>query len=189
MKLTSPFTVVASNLSRSSVDRCASIAFAAIILVGAAHIADAQTPAVTTSMAPHHTRQELQVSPRPAPTERQHPAGAPVADSQRPSIVIDSPGPDSTVGGPAIIVFRTENIRIMSVFVPEVPDASTVPGGHLHVTVDSAEWHWVHTSVDPVVVTGLAPGKHTVHLELADRNHRPLDARTVTFTIAAAPIR
>jgi hypothetical protein len=120
--------------------------------------------------------------PRSAAMEPQHPGGVPVADAQRPAIVIDSPAPDSMVRGPAIIVFRTENIRIMSVFAPDVPDASAVRGGHLHVTVDSAEWHWVHTSVDPVVISGLPPGKHTVRLELADRHHRPLDAQTVTFT-------
>ena len=116
--------------------------------------------------------------------EPQHPGGAPVADSRRPAIVIDSPAPDSTVRGPAIIVFRTEHIRMMSLFGREIEDAGSVPGGHLHVKVDSGEWHWVHASADPVVITGLPPGKHTVRLELAD-NHRPLDVQTVTFTIAA----
>jgi uncharacterized protein DUF6130 len=178
MKLTSPFTVIASRLSRSRHDRYACIAFAAVILVGGAPIAGAQAPTVATPTAPQPAAWEF----------RGHPGGVPVADSQRPAIVIDSPAPDSTVRGPAIIVFRTENIRIMSVFVPEVSDASADRAGHLHVKVDSAEWHWVHTSVDPVVVSGLAPGKHTVRIELADKNHRPLDAQTVTFTIAAPPI-
>jgi hypothetical protein len=163
MKLTSPFTVIASRLSQPSHSRSARIALSAAILVGGAHIAGAFT-------------------------EPQHPGSVPVPDSPRPAIVIDSPASDATVRGPAIIAFRTENIRIISVFVPEAPDASSVRGGHLHVNVDSAEWHWVHTSVDPVVVSGLSPGKHTVRLELADSNHRPLDARTVTFTIAAPPI-
>ena len=181
MKLTSPFTVIASRLFRASHNRSARIACAVAILVGGAYIAGAQTLQEDLNAVP-------QASPRSAAAEPQHPGGVPVADSPRPAIVIDSPASDATVRGPAIIVFRTENIRIMSVFVPEVPDASSVRGGHLHVTVDSAEWHWVHTSVDPVVVTGLAPGKHTVRLELADKNHRPLDAQTVTFTIAAPPI-
>jgi hypothetical protein len=178
MKLTSPFTIIASRLSRSRHDRYARIAFAAVILVGGAHIAGAQAPTVATPAAPQPAAWE---SPG-------HHGGVPVADTQRPAIVIDSPAPDSTVRGPAIIVFRTENIRITSVFAPEIPDASTVLAGHLHVKVDSAEWHWVHTSVDPVVVSGLSPGKHTVRVELADKNHRPLDAQTVTFTIAATPI-
>lgn len=123
-----------------------------------------------------------------ARTQPQPPGGVPPPHSQRPAIVIDSPAADSTVRGPAIIVFRTENVRITSVFVPQGPGDTAVPGGHLHVKVDSAEWHWVHASVDPVVVTGLPPGKHTVRLELADKNHRPLDAQTVTFTIAAPPV-
>jgi hypothetical protein len=144
-----------------------------------------------------HTRNDvvlmagLRISRRTAratATSPQHRADAPVVDSLRPSIVIESPAPDSTVGGPAIIVFRTENIRIMSVFAPEDADAGSAPGGHLHVKVDSGAWHWVHSSVDPVVVSGLPPGKHTVRLELADRNHRPLDVKTVTFTIAAPHI-
>jgi hypothetical protein len=197
MKLTSPFTVIASRLSRPSHNRSARIAFAAAILVGRAYIAGAQTQETDLKMLTLAIRTVLmigltfavpQASPRSAATEPQHPGGVPVADSPRPAIVIDSPASDATVRGPAIIVFRTENVRIMSVFVPEVPDASSVRGGHLHVTVDSAEWHWVHTSVDPVVVSGLPPGKHTVRLELADNNHRPLDAQTVTFTIAAPPI-
>jgi hypothetical protein len=182
MKLTSPFTVIASRLSRSTHNRSARIAFTVAMLFGGAHIADAQNPAAAAS--PHLT----DASPRAATTQLQHRGDAPVADSQRVAIVIDSPAPDAIVRGPAIIVFRTENIRIMSVFTPEAPDASSVRGGHLHVRVDSAEWHWVHSSVDPVVVTGLPPGKHTVRVELADKNHRPLDAQTVTFTIAAPPI-
>jgi hypothetical protein len=198
MKLTSPFTVIASRLSRPSHNRSARIACAAAILVGAAYIAGAQTPetdskrptpAIRTVLMMGPTSAGTHASPRAAASEPQHPGGVPPADSPRPAIVIDSPASDATVRGPVIIVFRTENIRIMSVFVPEVPDASPVRGGHLHVKVDSAEWHWVHTSVDPVVVSGLPPGKHTVRLELADTSHRPLDAQTVTFTIAAPPIR
>jgi hypothetical protein len=197
MKLTSPFTVIASRLSQPSHSRSARIALSAAILVGGAHIAGAQTPEKDSKMLTPAIRTVLmmgltfavpQASPRFAATEPQHPGGVPVPDSPRPAIVIDSPASDATVRGPAIIAFRTENIRIVSVFVPEAPDASSVRGGHLHVKVDSAEWHWVHTSVDPVVVSGLSPGKHTVRLELADSNHRPLDARTVTFTIAAPPI-
>jgi hypothetical protein len=171
-------------MNRSIHNRYTRIAFAVVILVGVAHIAGAQTAAATAPMASPLTAPALA---QPSDVVRP-PAAVTVADSQRPAIVIDAPAPDSTVRGPAIIVFRAENIRIMSLFIPEAPDASTVPTGHLHVNVDSADWHWVHTSVDPVVVTGLLPGKHTVRLELADKNHRPLDAQTVTFTIAAPPI-
>ena len=160
MKLTSSFIANVPRLSRSVHDRTARIAFAAAIVVGMAHTAAAHTAPVSTTS-----------STQPAP-----------------AILIDSPAPDSTVRGPAIIVFRAENIRIVSVFVPEVADASSVPGGHLHVKVDSGEWHWVHTSVDPVVISGLPPGKHTVRVELADKNHRPLDVQTVSFTIAAPHI-
>jgi hypothetical protein len=99
--------------------------------------------------------------------------------------VIESPAPDATVSGPAIITFRVENARMTSVFAPAAADAGSLRGAHLHVKVDSAPWHWIHATADPVVVSALPPGTHTVRLELADTNHRPLDAQTVTFTIAA----
>jgi hypothetical protein len=114
-------------------------------------------------------------------------AAATAAEPQRPAIIIESPAPDSTVQGPAIITFRTENVRMMSVFSSEPAAPGASQGGHLHVKVDSAQWHWVHSTADPVVVSALPPGTHTVRLELADRNHRPLDVQTVTFTIAAHP--
>src|SRR4051812_43627748 len=62
MKLTSPFTVIASRLSRSSHHRYARIAFAAAILAGGAHIAGAQPPAVTTPMARRLPPWEFRVS-------------------------------------------------------------------------------------------------------------------------------
>jgi hypothetical protein len=208
MKFTSPFAVIASRLSRSIDKGDWRTAFAALILVGVAHIAGAQTPAARAPMAPQRTPSDAPIASgalvaadlqrhvldHAEPTGAQpsdqgrSPGAITVPDSQRPAVVIDSPAADATVRGPAIIAFRTENIRMMSVFIPEAPDVSALPGGHLHVTVDSAGWHWVHTSVDPVVVAGLLPGTHTVRLELADKNHRPLDAQTVTFTIASPPI-
>jgi hypothetical protein len=146
------------------------------------------TPAIPTVLMIGLTIAVSQTSPRGTAIEPQQPAAASVADAQRPAIFIESPAPDSTVGGPAIITFRTENVRITSVFAPESADARSLRGAHLHVKVDSAPWHWVHATADPVVVSALPPGTHTVRLELADKNHRPLDAKTVTFTIAAHPM-
>jgi hypothetical protein len=41
-----------------------------------------------------------------------------------------------------------------------------------------------HSTTDPIVLTPLSAGPHTVRLELADAKHRPLETRTVRFTIA-----
>jgi hypothetical protein len=108
-------------------------------------------------------------------------APAPV---ERPGIAVESPAVDGIVNGVAIIRFRTENIRILSPFLGPVPPAA-LPAGHVHVTVDGAEWHWMHTSTEPIVVTPLSPGVHTVTLELAAADHRPLATTSVRFTVAA----
>jgi hypothetical protein len=147
------------------------------------------TPVIRTILIIGLTIPSPQASPRAVAAATQHPGSVPVAESHRPSIVIESPAPDSTLRGPAIVGFRTENIRMASVFAAASPDPGSIPSGHLHVKVDSAPWHWVHATADPVVISALPPGTHTVRLELADKNHQPLDVQTVTFTIAAPPIQ
>ena len=108
---------------------------------------------------------------------------SPVA-AARPSITIQSPASGEIVQGVAIIRFRAENVSIESPFRPKEMRGSVLPSAHLHVTVDGTSWHWVHSTTDPVVITPLLPGDHAVTLELADANHRPLDVRTVRFTVA-----
>jgi hypothetical protein len=103
----------------------------------------------------------------------------------RPSLTIESPTPGELVQGVAIIRFHTGNVSIESPFLPAELRRGPLPAAHLHVTVDGAAWHWMHTSSDPVVVTPLPPGQHTVTLELAGADHRPLETRTVRFTIVA----
>jgi hypothetical protein len=103
----------------------------------------------------------------------------------RPSLTIQSPRAGEVVQGVAVIRFRTENVSIGSPFLPIEKRGGAFPPGHLHVTVDGAPWHWVHGTSDPVVVTPLPPGEHTVALELAGADHRPLDARTVRFSVVA----
>jgi hypothetical protein len=100
----------------------------------------------------------------------------------RASIAIESPLADAAVQGVVIIRFRTENISIESPF-RTAEHHGVFPAGHVHVTVDGAPWHWVHASSDPVVVTPLPAGEHTVELELADAGHRRLDSKIVRFTV------
>ncbi len=101
-----------------------------------------------------------------------------------PQLSIQSPAQGAIVTGVAIIRFQAENVRITSLFVPVAQGRHSLPAAHLHVTVDDASWHWVHSTSDPVVVTPLTPGEHTITLELAGADHRPLDTRSVRFTVA-----
>ena len=110
------------------------------------------------------------------------------AASGRPSITIQSPTPGELVHGVAIIRFQVENVSIASPFQPTDERSGPLPAGHLHVTVDGAPWHWVHATADPVVITPLPPGEHTVALELAGADHRPLVARSVRFTVVAKTV-
>jgi hypothetical protein len=125
-----------------------------------------------------------QARTRPPARDRRDTSVAP----GRPSITILSPTPGEAVRGVAIIHFRTEGVSIESPFLPVEQRRGPLPAGHLHVTVDGTSWHWVHASSDPVVVTPLPPGEHTVALELAGADHRPLDARTVRFTVVAKTV-
>jgi hypothetical protein len=107
---------------------------------------------------------------------------APVAP---PRLSIQSPTTDEAVQGVAIIRFRSENVRIASLFPRSESPRGSLPAAHLHVSVDGATWHWVHSTSDPVVIAPLSPGQHTVTLELAGADHRPLDTRSVRFTVVA----
>jgi hypothetical protein len=59
------------------------------------------------------------------------------------------------------------------------------------VTVDDAQWRWEDASGNPVILQGLAPGKHKVLIELADSVHNMIDQATVevTMTPILAPQR
>jgi hypothetical protein len=51
------------------------------------------------------------------------------------------------------------------------------------VTVDDAPWRWADATGQPVVVSGLAPGPHTIRIELADADHGPLAQEVVRFHV------
>ena len=129
-----------------------------------------------------------------APTHARHarataavPAASGTSVAARPSITIEAPLDGAVVQGVTLIRFRAENISLESPFRPVADSRGPFPAGHLHVTVDGAPWHWMHTTSDPVVITPLPPGEHTVELELAGADHRRLDSRIVRFTVAAKP--
>ena len=104
-------------------------------------------------------------------------------ESTRPRIIIDSPKSGETFPQIATIRFHTENLKLA---VP-LPGAIQEPRtGYLQVSVDGSSWYWIHASENPVVIARLAPGPHTVRLELAAADHQPLDSQAVTFTIAGS---
>ncbi|MFW3297323.1 DUF6130 family protein, partial [Enterobacter quasiroggenkampii] len=84
--------------------------------------------------------------------------------------------------GAVFIQYRAENLRIEPVFGPDALKV-TPRIGHIHVLVDDAPWHWADTSGEPVILVGLPAGKHKVTIILADPTHKPLDHKTVEFTV------
>jgi hypothetical protein len=59
--------------------------------------------------------------------------------------------------------------------------------GHIHVTLDNQNWFWVHSTSDPIEIVGVAPGQHTVKLDLVGNNHRPTGvSQTVTFNVGGS---
>ena len=97
-------------------------------------------------------------------------------------LIVAPPLPDPLARGLAVIQYRAENLRIVPVFGPAA--LSVTPRiGHIHVTLDDADWHWVDASGEPLIIQGLAPGPHRVLIELADPAHRVIDSKTVSFEI------
>jgi hypothetical protein len=105
-----------------------------------------------------------------------NPAGEPTA-----KLVIDAPVAEALARGVAFIGYRTENLRIAPLFGPAALRVSPRIG-HIHVTVDHASWHWTDATGNPVIVNGLAPGPHTILIQLVNPNHQLIDEGTVQFT-------
>lgn len=101
-------------------------------------------------------------------------------------IIVDAPLPEPLARQVAVFQYCALNLRILPVFGQNA--VSVNPRlGHLHVTLDGAPWHWVEASGNPIIVAGIAPGKHTLLVELADPNHQVIDKTTVTFVMPQAP--
>ncbi|WP_039056704.1 DUF6130 family protein [Enterobacter sp. Bisph1] len=100
-------------------------------------------------------------------------------------LIVDAPLAGPLRKGAVFIQYRAENLRIEPVFGPEALKV-TPRIGHIHVSVDGNPWHWADASGEPVILVGLPAGKHEVTIILADPTHKPLDSKTVTFTVPAA---
>jgi Family of unknown function (DUF6130) len=113
---------------------------------------------------------------------------APIVHAQEPAahLVAEPPVPGLLASGLVVIRFRTENLKVVPVY-GQAALGVTPRIGHLHITIDDASWHWVHASVEPVVIQGLGVGPHKVLLELADPTHKVIEGQSVSFTIADKP--
>jgi hypothetical protein len=99
-----------------------------------------------------------------------------------PVLVVDAPLPEPLSHGKVFIQYRTEHLRVISVFGAGALQVSPRIG-HLHITVDDAPWHFVDASGDTVIIVGLLPGPHKILFELADPTHRVITRETVYFQI------
>ncbi|MEJ0037877.1 MAG: DUF6130 family protein [Gammaproteobacteria bacterium] len=101
-----------------------------------------------------------------------------------PRLIVDPPLAEPLALGRVFIQYRTENLRIVPVFGKGALDVSPRIG-HIHVTVDEATWHFVDASGETLILVGLAPGPHSVLIELADPTHRVITSETVKFVVPA----
>jgi hypothetical protein len=103
-----------------------------------------------------------------------------------PKLIVDPPLEEPLSRGAFVAQYRTENFRI----VAEVGSAAVAVSpriGHLHITVDNLPWHWAEANDhNTIIVVGLPPGPHEVHVELADPTHKELGGQTVRFVVPAS---
>jgi len=100
-------------------------------------------------------------------------------------VVIDSPRAEPLSRGVVFIPYRTENLHIVPVVGPAALAVSPRIG-HIHVMVDDATWRLADASGIPVIIMGLAPGRHTILIPLVNANHYPIDQDTVQVTVPPA---
>jgi hypothetical protein len=97
-------------------------------------------------------------------------------------LLVDAPLTAPLAHGVVVVPFHTEHLKIVPVYGAAA--SGVVPRiGHLHISVDHASWHWLHSSEEPIVIQGLSHGPHQLTLELADANHHRLAIKELDFTI------
>jgi hypothetical protein len=107
-----------------------------------------------------------------------------IQDEAPAKLIVDPPIPEQLALGRVFIQYRTENLRILPVY-GKAALAVSPRVGHLHYYVDQQSWPTVDSSGETVVLVGLAPGPHTLRLELGDATHKPIPgaSRLVEFTV------
>jgi hypothetical protein len=71
-------------------------------------------------------------------------------------LIVDPALPELLALGRVFIQYRTENLRVVSVFGKGALDVSPRIG-HIHITVDDAPWHFVDASGATVIVVVCFP--------------------------------
>jgi hypothetical protein len=136
---------------------------------------------IATMAAPACVAAPSSTAASPGPQPASEPAVEPTASSSA-RLTVDAPLPGPLAHGAVVIPFHADHLQIAPVFgaaaAQEVPRV-----GHLHLTVDDANWHWVQASSDLIIIQGLVAGPHTLRVDLADANHSVLDSRTIAFTL------
>ena len=112
----------------------------------------------------------------------------PVQTEPPATIAIDPPLPEALSRGVVFARYHTENLQVLPVF-GRAALAVSPRIGHIHVTVDDNPWHWADASGGPVIVMGLAPGRHKIVIELVNANHQAIDQGALQVTIPAAKAR
>jgi hypothetical protein len=103
-------------------------------------------------------------------------------------LIVAPPLPEALARGLVVLQYHAENLRFVEVFGPA--GLTVVPRiGHVHVSVDDSTWHWVDAGGEPIIVQGLAPGAHTIRVDLADPTHHVIDTSTIAFEIPAHPAK
>jgi hypothetical protein len=105
-----------------------------------------------------------------------------VEEEPPPKLIVDAPLPQALAQGKVFIQYSVENLRIVPVFGQGALGVSPRVG-HIHITVDDAQWHFIDASGETIVIVGLAPGHHRVLIELADPLHRVITSEVVNFTV------
>lgn len=97
--------------------------------------------------------------------------GAVAADG--PAFTVTAPTEGATVSSPVTVTVEVENAEI----------GRPADGlNHLHIAMDNGRAKSIYENGPQVYE--LAPGEHTVHVELAGPNHRALlPAKSITFTV------
>ena len=112
-------------------------------------------------------------------------ASAPMSTEPAARISVDEPLKAALANGALVVRFHTEHLRIATLDTP--PVAAGEPRiGHLHLSLDHAAWQWIQATTDPIVLFGLAPGPHTLQVDLANSDHKVLDKHTLEFTVPKA---
>ena len=101
-----------------------------------------------------------------------------------PTLSITSPSNGASIPSPDVdVVFSVQNFVIDA-----LPGNGGTGDGHLHYFLDGNGPTMVYNT-DPISLTGLSAGSHTVDLELVDNSHQPLAnpvTASVTFDVITA---